>query len=55
MNELAATKVREPQIANPRLREYRCKQCDKVLFEAVQVRKLSKKCPRCKLQNLFDE
>jgi hypothetical protein len=34
---------------------YRCKQCSKVLFEARDVKGLSKRCPRCKLVNVFDD
>jgi DNA-directed RNA polymerase subunit RPC12/RpoP len=51
----AATRPPEPRMAQARLKEYRCKQCSKLLFEAVQVRRLSKRCPRCKFQNLYDE
>jgi predicted Zn-ribbon and HTH transcriptional regulator len=37
------------------VRQYRCKQCHKVLFEARAVQSLSKRCPRCKTVNNYDE
>ena len=34
---------------------YRCKNCRKVLFEARGVKGLSKRCPRCKTTNVYDD
>lgn len=49
-------------VVTARAREYRCKgrkdageQCNKLLFVAVKVNRLSKICPRCKHNNLFDD
>lgn len=42
-------------VAPEDVKVYRCRQCNKVLFEARGVKGLSKRCPRCKLVNIYDE
>jgi predicted Zn-ribbon and HTH transcriptional regulator len=43
------------RVSTPPVKVYRCQQCRKVLFEARGVKGLSKRCPRCKKVNIYDE
>lgn len=45
----------KPAIEVQPAKVYRCKKCKKVLFEARNVKGLSKRCPRCKTVNVYDE
>lgn len=47
--------ARTPAATTDPVKVYRCKQCNKVLFEARGVKGLSKRCPRCKTVNVYDD
>lgn len=37
------------------MNEYRCTKCDKLLFEGDFTGEIRKKCPKCKMMNIFTQ